>query len=191
MQAKTDLRARLRRLRRAHVAALDPGTRALVLTRPPAALAKRVPEGSVVGLYHARGDEAPTRGFARWFHENGRRLALPWFADAGAAMEFREWREPWDDDALVAGPFGALQPDEGAAAVVPDFVIVPLVGFTGEGHRLGQGGGHYDRWLAANPGALAVGLAWDCQVLDSLPVEAHDQPLAAVITPTRLYGVLG
>ena len=37
-------------------------------------------------------------------------------------------------------------------------------------------------------GALAIGLAWDCQLVDDLPHEAHDRPLAAVVTPTRLYG---
>jgi 5-formyltetrahydrofolate cyclo-ligase len=65
-----------------------------------------------------------------------------------------------------------------------------LVGFTQDGARLGQGGGHYDRWLAANRDAVALGLAWDCQLVDDLPVEEHDQPLRAVITPTRLYGGL-
>jgi 5-formyltetrahydrofolate cyclo-ligase len=67
-------------------------------------------------------------------------------------------------------------------------LFVPVVGFTEDGARLGQGGGHYDRWLAAHPGAVAIGLAWDCQRVDALPVEPHDAPLAAVVTPTRLYG---
>jgi 5-formyltetrahydrofolate cyclo-ligase len=66
--------------------------------------------------------------------------------------------------------------------------FVPLVGFTAAGERLGQGGGHYDRWLAANPSVLPLGLAWDCQLRGSLPHEAHDCPLRGVITPTRFYG---
>jgi 5-formyltetrahydrofolate cyclo-ligase len=64
---------------------------------------------------------------------------------------------------------------------------VPLVGFSADGARLGQGGGHYDRWLAAHPEATALGLGWDCQLVEDLPLEAHDQPLTAIITPTRLY----
>jgi 5-formyltetrahydrofolate cyclo-ligase len=63
------------------------------------------------------------------------------------------------------------------------------VGFTASGARLGQGGGHYDRWLAEHPGTLAVGLAWDAQLCDTLPTEPHDAPLAAVVTPTRIYGL--
>lgn len=67
-------------------------------------------------------------------------------------------------------------------------LFVPLVGFTAEGARLGQGGGHYDRWLADHPDTTAIGLAWDGQRVDDLPTEAHDIPLAAVVTPTRIYG---
>jgi len=190
VKLKQDLRARLRQLRKDHVAGLHPGTRALVLMRPPAALAARVGEGATVGIYHPRGTEAPARGYAKWFHENGRRVALPWFANADAPMQFREWRDPWSDDSLVAGPHRALQPTSDAPELTPDCVIVPLLGFTADGHRLGQGGGHYDRWLAGHPGACAIGLAWDCQLLDSLPLESHDRPLDAVVTPTRLYGEL-
>jgi len=65
--------------------------------------------------------------------------------------------------------------------------VVPLIAFTADGHRLGQGGGHYDRWLGAHPETPAIGLAWDCQLAEELPVEDHDHPLAAVVTPTRIY----
>jgi 5-formyltetrahydrofolate cyclo-ligase len=104
-------------------------------------------------------------------------------------MEFRIWDNPWDDSALAAGPWRALQPAKNAEAVIPDLVVVPLLAFTVSGHRLGQGGGHYDRWLDAHPQVPAIGLAWDCQVADELPVESHDRPLAAIVTPTRMYHV--
>ena len=71
--------------------------------------------------------------------------------------------------------------------MAPDLVVVPLVGFTSEGHRLGQGGGHYDRWLEAHPHVPAVGLAWDVQQAEELPTEPHDRTLAAIITPTRIH----
>jgi 5-formyltetrahydrofolate cyclo-ligase len=184
---KQELRRRLRQGRKAHVAGLPGATRALIFMRPPGAVAAAVPEGACVGLYHATGAEAPARGFARWFAENGRRIALPWFGAADGAMGFRVWTDPWDDSDLVVGPHGALQPAAEAGAVTPEVVIVPLLGFTADGHRLGQGGGHYDRWLAANPQVTPIGLAWDVQWLDSLPHEPHDRRLAAVVTPTRIY----
>ena len=189
MEEKRKLRAEMRARRRAHEAALPAETRALVFMRPPARIAELVPEGAVVGLYHAVGAEAPTLSYAKWLHEHGRRLALPWFAARGAAMEYRAWRDPWDADALQRGPFGVMQPKAGAEYLAPTLVIVPLVAFTAHGHRLGQGGGHYDRWLAAHPLVLAIGLAWDCQCVAAIPIEPHDRPLDAMITPTRLYEV--
>jgi 5-formyltetrahydrofolate cyclo-ligase len=184
---KQQLRAELRALRRAHFAALPQATRALIFMRPPAPLAALAPEGSVAGLYHANPPEAPTRGYARWFYENGRRIALPWFAARDAAMRFRIWADPYDDDTLEPGPYGHLQPPADAEEVVPELAVMPLLAFTAEGGRLGQGGGHYDRWLAGHPATLPVGLAWDCQLVAALPLEPHDLPLRAVVTPTRLY----
>ena len=179
------LREKMRDARRAYVAELPEVTRALILMRPPAPVAEMVPEGSVVGLYHAIPVEAPTGGYARWFHENGRTVALPAFDDRDSPMHFRRWHDPLAGDDLAEGPFG-LQPGDDAERVTPDVVLVPLIAFTADGQRLGQGGGHYDRWLADNP-VPCIGLAWDMQLLDSLPLEPHDRQLDAVVTPTRLF----
>lgn len=187
MEDKHQIRAALRAERRAHVAALPATIRNLILLRPPAPIAARVPEGSMVGLYHATPEEAPTGGYARWFYENGRSLALPWFADRTAPMTFRAWQDPFELSDLEPGPWGALQPVASAAEVVPAVAFVPLLGFTPSGHRLGQGGGHYDRWLADHPATLPIGLAWDIQRRDTLPLEPHDRRLAAIVTPTRIY----
>jgi 5-formyltetrahydrofolate cyclo-ligase len=184
---KQELRRRMREARRAHVAALPHVTRALLFLRPPRPIAELAPEGGTVGLYRAAPHEAPTRGYAKWFYENGRHIALPRFAARGETMRFHAWRDPFEDSDLEAGPYGHLQPAAEAEAVTPGLVIVPLLAFTAEGARLGQGGGHYDRWLAENPAAIAVGLAWDGQLVESLPLEPHDRLLRAVVTPTRLY----
>ncbi|MGN6497804.1 MAG: 5-formyltetrahydrofolate cyclo-ligase [Tsuneonella sp.] len=188
MDSKQDLRRALRAVRREHVAALPGSTRALLFMRPPSALLTLVPEGAPVGLYHAQENEAPTAAYARYFHEQGHPIALPRFADRGAPMGFARYEDPYAESGLEPGPFGVLQPAAHAEAVEPQVLFVPLVGFTEEGARLGQGGGHYDRWLTAHPDALAIGLAWDCQRVEALPSEPHDVPLAAVVTPTRLYG---
>lgn len=184
---KAALRKAYRKARADHAASLPQGLRALVLNRPPAPIAAMVPEGATLGLYHPAGAEAPATGWARWFAENGRQIALPWFAARDAAMEFRSWNNPWDEELLVPGPWRALQPKDSDGPVIPDAIVVPLLAFTAAGHRLGQGGGHYDRWLAAHPHVPAIGLAWDCQIAEDLPFEAHDRPLAAVVTPTRIY----
>ena len=147
-----------------------------------------MPAGSVIGLYHAGPHEAPASGYAKFFHERAHALALPRFAHRGAAMEFAAWTDPWEDSDGEVGPFGMLQPPPAAATLEPGVLFVPLLGFTASGARLGQGGGHYDRYLAERPVTIAIGLAWDPQLIDDLPLEAHDRPLAAVVTPTRFYG---
>ncbi|AUX69812.1 5-formyltetrahydrofolate cyclo-ligase [Porphyrobacter sp. HT-58-2] len=188
--AKTELRKQLRAARRAHVEALPDNIRGLLFHRPPAPLLARIGDEAVIGLYHAGPYEAPTGGYARFFHEAGHRIALPRFAAPDAPMAFARYSDPHTDSDLAPGPNRILQPGPDAEPLVPDVLFVPLVGFTAGGARLGQGGGHYDRWLAEHRPTLAVGLAWDAQACEALPTEPHDITLDAVVTPTRIYGTL-
>ena len=64
-----------------------------------------------------------------------------------------------------------------------DVVIVPGTAFTRGGDRLGQGGGWYDRFLrTVRPDCVTVGVAFGPQIVDELPVEAHDVRLDHVVT---------
>ena len=187
---KSDLRRTLRAARKAHVEALPQNIRGLLFHRPPAPLLARIGDEAVIGLYHAGPFEAPAGGYARFFHDAGHRLALPRFAAMGAPMAFAQHTDPYAESDLEVGPYGMLQPQADAESLIPDVLFVPLVGFTPDLTRLGQGGGHYDRWIAEHPPRLAVGLAWDAQACDTLPIEPHDKPLDAVVTTTRIYGKL-
>ncbi|MBI5333555.1 MAG: 5-formyltetrahydrofolate cyclo-ligase [Burkholderiales bacterium] len=105
--------------------------------------------------------------------------ALPWSQREPRRMVYRLW---------PAG--GALQPDAcgipsaGGPEAEPDVLIVPCVGFTPSGWRLGYGGGYFDRYLAEHRGALAVGVAWRCAELplEAFQPEPQDRPLAALVT---------
>lgn len=185
---KQELRKTLRTVRREHVATLDERTRALLFLRPPRPLLEAIGPQSIIGLYNAMPHEAPASGYARFFAEQGHPLALPRFAHRGASMEFARFTDAFDESDLETGPFGLLQPSEEAQTLEPDVLFVPLLGFTADGHRIGQGGGHYDRYLAPRRHVVAIALAWDAQLVDDLPVEEHDMRLQYVVTPTRLYG---
>ncbi|MFL0356803.1 5-formyltetrahydrofolate cyclo-ligase [Erythrobacter sp. GH1-10] len=188
-QSKPELRKALRKARREHVAEQPEAIRALLFHRPPAPLLAKIGADAVIGVYRANRNEAPAAGYARYFHEHGHTIALPHFADERAAMTFRAHTDPFGESDLEPGPFGIAQPKADAPEITPDVLFVPLIGFTAECERLGQGGGHYDRWLAEHPGRMAIGLAWDVQLCDTLPSEPHDIALDAVITPSRMYGI--
>lgn len=70
-----------------------------------------------------------------------------------------------------------------------DVMFVPLVAFDKQGQRLGMGGGFYDRTLQhwRSHRFLPIGLAHDCQQVDTLPTESWDIPLPAMLTPSRLW----
>jgi 5-formyltetrahydrofolate cyclo-ligase len=86
---------------------------------------------------------------------------------------------------LLRGPLGAGEPPPGAGAVplhdIPCFVV-PGVGFSRDGLRLGRGGGYYDTTLAQVPGAIRIGVAFELQLRPELPREPHDLALDAIVT---------
>lgn len=184
---KHALRSTMRKARREYAASLDDTTRALLLQRPPVPVMGMIPQGATIGLYYETAGEAPARAYARFLHEQGHIIALPAYDSPDAPMHFREWTDPFGERDLEKGAFGP-QPLAENGRIEPDVLFVPLVAFTDRGERMGQGGGFYDRWLAAHPDTSAIGLAWDIQLVEDLPVEAHDAPLMAIVTPTRLYG---
>jgi len=188
MTEKAAMRKEMRKLRREHAAAIPDNVRGLLFRHPPAPLMNLIPDGAVIGLYHATPEEAPASGYAKHFSEAGHPIALPRFDAATSPMAFAKHTDPFGETDLEDGEFGLKQPKADAERLVPDIVFTPLIAFTEAGARLGQGGGHYDRWLSDNPQALAVGMAWDCQLVEQLAIEDHDIPLAAVVTPTRLFG---
>ena len=146
--------------------------------------AQALPAGAVVALYRAIGSELDTSPLAQALVAQDRALCLPVVVALDAPMIFRRWApgEPLEMDLA-----GCPAPLPLAETVTPDLVILPLLAFDPTGARLGQGGGHYDRTLAAlrRDGRIAaVGMAYAGQALEKLPIEAHDQPLDGVLTET-------
>ena len=88
-------------------------------------------------------------------------------------------------EGLAAGRYGVREPPPATPAVPagPDvLLLVPGVAFDERGGRLGRGGGAWDRALAASRGAFAVGVGYEFQVVNAVPREAHDRPIAALLT---------
>lgn len=86
-------------------------------------------------------------------------------------------------DWLTANGVAVVVPEDEPDPKVPDLIVVPGVAFTAAGHRLGQGGGWYDRFLPnINDRAKTVGVCFSEQVLEALPQESHDVVVQQVIS---------
>jgi len=83
----------------------------------------------------------------------------------------------------IPEPLPSLTEEQILSPSLIEVAVIPGVVFDRGGHRLGYGGGFYDRFLARSaPQALRVGLAFACQVVDRIPVQSHDIPMDMVIT---------
>lgn len=174
-QQKQHLREKLR-FRRKHFAAnLDGMARLVAFRAPPAPLAELIAGHSVVAAYAAWGDEPDILPMLADIVG----LALPHHSGRVETMDFRRWRP---GEPLVKGPWSTEQPLDDAARAAPSLIFCPLVGFDRDGGRLGQGGGHYDRYFAAHPAALRIGVAWSIQEIDAAPCEPTDIALDAILT---------
>lgn len=138
--------------------------------------------GAVVSGYAAVEDEADPRELLLLLAAKGHPIALPRIDQRAAPLHFHIWKQ---GDAMRSGAFGIAEPLATAERVAPSVVLVPLLAFDARGHRLGYGGGYYDRSLAAlrarHP-IQAIGVAYAGQEVETLPNAAHDQPLDGVIT---------
>ena len=144
-------------------------------------------EPACLGLYWpVRGEFNPRDIALTARAASGCALALPYARRTPVEMQFR----PWDGTEPDTRDECGLPAPSVAKVVQPDVVLVPCVGFTPEGFRLGYGGGYFDRYLAAHPEVTAIGLAWDeAQVeVSALSPAAHDVPLMAVLTPSATWG---
>lgn len=135
--------------------------------------------GLTVTSYVPLGSEADPSRLARAAVEAGCVIALPHVTIRTEPMRFLAWAT---EAALVSGPFGLQQPSADAAALAPDIILTPLLAFDSKLDRLGQGAGYYDRAFAEFPHARRIGVAWAMQRVDTLPTDAWDMPLHAIIT---------
>lgn len=111
----------------------------------------------------------------------GRSICVPVMQGRGKPLRFRAWHP---EVPLARGPFGVMEPASGPWQT-PALLLVPLLAFDGRGHRLGYGGGFYDRTLAAlreRQPVLAIGLAWAGQEVEEVPTEPTDAPLDGIFT---------
>jgi len=144
-------------------------------------------EASVLMVFLSFGSEVRTDGIIRWGWENGKRIVVPrCFPEERRLMpcllsDFSE---------LETGHYGIREPKAGLVRAVPagqvDVVLVPAVAFDRRGHRVGYGGGYYDRFLPEVPKGVRIGVAFCCQIIDDIPADPQDIPVKRIVTEEEI-----
>ncbi len=137
----------------------------------------------LVGTYYPYGGEIHPP-----HHLDGYNLALPVIRQ-GITLEFYQWD---DSQPVVKRDFDIPIPDtRHLNPVVPACILLPLVLCDTYGNRIGQGAGHYDRYIASlERKPLLIGVCFEEQVSETpLPAEPHDVRLDVIITPQRIIGM--
>lgn len=132
-------------------------------------------------------NELRTRELIEQLWEQGRRVTVPGLNATGnfEVYQITDWNE------LTIDSYGRATPVDATPYTSPiDINIVPGIAFTESGSRLGSGYGHYDRFMAAHPDTIHIGLAYEIQLLPSIPQEPHDQPLDYIVTQDRVIRVI-
>ncbi|RME34598.1 MAG: 5-formyltetrahydrofolate cyclo-ligase [Gammaproteobacteria bacterium] len=179
------LKRELRRAMKARRDAIEPALRKQysarirerLLTLPQVAQARRI------FAFVSCGSEVCTHTLVRGLLDEKRMVCAPYIAGR-TRMEARRL-ERWED--LVEDRMGILAPVGGSPCEGPfDLSITPGLAFTTSGARLGYGAGYYDRWFAAHPETCRVAVAFEAQLVESIPTDATDLPVHYIVTEERL-----
>jgi 5-formyltetrahydrofolate cyclo-ligase len=147
--------------------------------------------GTIVSGFMPMNTEINPLPLMRKLAGQGARLALPVIAGRGKPLIMRAWVS---GEPLSAGVWGIREPEPEAAEVNPDILLVPLVAFDRAGHRIGYGGGYYDRTIAqlrARKAVIAVGLAFATQEVPAVPTTPRDERLDLVLTEREVIDLRG
>lgn len=139
-----------------------------------------------IGVFASIRDEIDTRPLFEKMIALGKSVFFPRMQESTNLLT---WGRIDSWDALVAGPMGIGQPEEAPSRAQDlGLIVVPGLGFGLNGGRLGYGAGWYDRTLELF-GGVVVGLGFECQVLDGVPVEGHDHLVDWIVTELRAISI--
>ena len=132
-------------------------------------------------LYVSKEDEVDTNAIMQFFFLNKRVFFVPFIK--GDKIFFSQISST---SQLEKGTFNIFEPKQKIPTEEkPDIVIVPGVAFDRKGNRLGRGKGYYDKFLK-NVSCLKIGLTFDFQILDIIPIDDWDVPVDIIITEKEI-----
>lgn len=94
----------------------------------------------------------------------------------------------YGDSRMKENTYGILEPEvqEAIDPALIEVILVPMVAYDAQGHRLGHGMGYYDRYLAKSS-ALRIGVAFSCQKVDQIDAQPHDQAMDHIVDENQIY----
>jgi len=129
-------------------------------------------------------NEYDFRHLAAALRRRGASTALPVVVAPKSPLIFREWAPGVE---LAKGPLGIAYPVD-SPELIPDHVLLPMLGWDGDGYRLGYGGGFFDRTLASlAKRPQVIGLAYEQAYLPTIHPQPHDIPMDFVVTERGVY----
>jgi 5-formyltetrahydrofolate cyclo-ligase len=185
--SKAEIRARGLQLRR-NLA--DKDRRSVAVCERFRTLTQYADAATVLVTMHIRAEVRTTDLVTSTLH-TGKRLVVPYCQGDDLKLFLLA-----DLTELSVGTFGILEPQEPlrsapAKQVAPgelDLLAVPGVAFDRSGGRVGHGRGYFDRLLRClRPDACSIGLAFECQLFDRVPMEEHDVALDGIVTEKGVY----
>ena len=145
-----------------------------------------IPVGSIISAYWPIGSEIDVRPLIKDLYEQGYDICLPVIDAKHSPLKFRQW-EP-EAVMVKSANFKIYEPcknhhDE----IIPNILIVPMLAFDKDRHRLGYGGGFYDRTLNVLKPALTIGVAYAAQEIDKIPAGEFDISLNKIVTENKIF----
>lgn len=136
-------------------------------------------------IFFSFGSEVDTDDIIRWAWKHKKKVVVPLCKPE--TKELAVFAIATFDD-VEPGYYGIREPKRALLQPVAkkeiDLVVVPAVAFDRRGHRVGYGGGYYDRFLA-NMGAPRIGLAFSCQIIPEAPINQYDHAVDGIVTETE------
>ncbi len=142
----------------------------------------KVIEAQTIFAFVSWSSEVNTHSLIKMFLNQGKTVVVPKILSANRmeAQLLKKWSDLKEDRLGILAPLTSTQFNGEV-----DLVITPGLGFTDSGHRIGFGAGYYDRWFASHAVEFKLAVAFEVQIVDSLPIEATDIPVDLIITEKR------
>jgi 5-formyltetrahydrofolate cyclo-ligase len=177
---------RIRQILRDRKAALTPAERLEKSWRICRHVVERIPVGETVLAYTSKELEVNTAPLIDVLLEKKNPVVVPIIVKEDISLRLSYIR---NRSVLVPSTFGVPEPigsEIPALARDIKIILLPMLGFDRTGARIGYGAGYYDRFLEKNPGLFKIGIAFSCQEIERLPVDANDIRMDAIITEEGL-----